>query len=29
MIVIEVLARGQAPRNKPSPAAIVIRIDTS
>jgi hypothetical protein len=29
MIVIEVFARGQAPRHKPSPAAIVIRIDTS
>ena len=29
MIVIEVFARGQAPRNKPSPAAIVTRIDTS
>jgi hypothetical protein len=29
MIVIEVFARGQSPRHKPSPAAIVIRIDTS
>src|SRR5277367_1523656 len=29
MIVIEVFARGQAPRHKPSPAAIIIRIDTS
>jgi hypothetical protein len=29
MIIIEVFARGQAPRHKPSPAAIVIRIDTS
>jgi hypothetical protein len=29
MVIIEVFARGQAPRHKPSPAAIVIRIDTS